>query len=79
MLFCTKNVIGFKMGIVIYMNTYSNIHRYITFVKHLYIFWSFGYIGLSLSQFENRVPLKPVLAGKWAVFPHYITAHGQTH
>ena len=25
-----------------------------------YIFWSFGIIGLILSQFENRVPLKPV-------------------
>ena len=29
--------------------------------------WSFGIIGLSLSRFENRVPLKPVLrAGPWA-------------
>ena len=29
--------------------------------------WSFGIIGLSLSQFENRVPLKPVLGvGQWA-------------
>ena len=25
-----------------------------------YIFWLFGIIGLILSQFENRVPLKPV-------------------
>ena len=29
----------------------------------LYIFWSFGITGLILSQFENRVPPKPVLAG----------------
>ena len=31
-----------------------------------YIFWSFGIIGLILSQYENRVPLKPVL-GAWEV------------
>ena len=36
-----KNVVGFKMGIVIYnevsnMNTYANKYRYITFEKHLY-------------------------------------------
>ena len=32
----------------------------------LYIFWSFGIIGLILSQFEYRVPLKPVLGvGGW--------------
>ena len=30
-----------------------------------YIFWSFGIIGLILSRFEDRVPLKPVL-GDWA-------------
>ena len=29
-------------------------------------FESFGIIGLILSQFENRVPLNPVL-GTWAV------------
>ena len=28
-----------------------------------YIFWSFWIIGLILSQFENRVPLKPALGG----------------
>ena len=28
-----------------------------------YIFWSFGNIRLILGQFENRVPLKPVLRG----------------
>ena len=28
-----------------------------------YIFWFFRIIGLILSQFENRVPLKPVLGG----------------
>ena len=27
------------------------------------IFWPFGIIGLILIQFENRVPLKPVLGG----------------
>ena len=31
---------------------------------------------LILSQFENRVRLKPVL-GEWAVLHHYITAHEQ--
>ena len=39
-----------------------------------YIFWSFGIIGLILSQFENRVPLKPVLGGVGSVAPlHYCT------
>ena len=38
-----------------------------------YICWSFGIIGLILNQFENRVPLKPVL-GVWAVLHYYITA-----
>ena len=33
------------------------------FSKALYIFWSFGIIGLTVSQFENRLPLKPVLGG----------------
>ena len=32
-----------------------------------YIFWSFGIIGLILSQFEKRVPLKPVLGGVGSV------------
>ena len=54
-------------------------------VKHLpvhhhsadYMFWSFGIIGFILSQFENRVPLKPVLVGRgggvaWAVLHHYV-------
>ena len=35
-----------------------------------HIFWSFGIIGLILSQFENRVPLEAL-----AVLHHYITAH----
>ena len=38
-----------------------------------YIFWSFGIIGLILSQFENRVPLKP---GRGQCCT--ITAHEQT-
>ena len=40
-----------------------------------YIFWSvLGIIGLILSQFENRVPLKPVLGGVGSVAPlHYCT------
>ena len=58
---------------------------HVTAVKHLpvlqhsadYIFWSFGIIGLILSQFENRVPLKLVL-GVRVVLNHYITAHEQT-
>ena len=32
-----------------------------------YIFWTCGIIGLILSQFENRVPLKPVLVGVGSV------------
>ena len=37
-------------------------------------FWSFGIIGLILSQFGNRVPLKPVLGGMGSVAPlHYCT------
>ena len=43
-----------------------------------YIFWSFGIIGLIRSQFETRVPLKPVLGRAWAVLHYYITAHEQT-
>ena len=39
-----------------------------------YIFWSFEIIGLILSYFENRVPLKPVL-GAWAVLQYYIYLH----
>ena len=39
-------------------------------------FLCFGIIRLILSQFENRVRLKPVL-GEWAVLHHYITAHEQ--
>ena len=36
--------------------------------------WFFGIIGLILSQFENRVPLKPVLGGVGSVAPlHYCT------
>ena len=35
----------------------------------LYIFWPFGIIGLILSQFENRVPLKPVLGGVASIAP----------
>ena len=58
---------------------------HVTAVKHLpvlqhsedYIFWSFGIIGLILSQFENRVPLKLVLGAR-VVLNHYITAHEQT-
>ena len=42
-----------------------------------YIFLSFGIIGLILSQFENRFPLKPVL-GVWVVLHHSITALEQT-
>ena len=39
-----------------------------------YIFWSFGIIGLILSQFENRFPLKPVLGGVGSVaLLHYCT------
>ena len=39
-----------------------------------YIFCSFGIIGLILSQFENRVPLKPVLGEVGSVAPfHYCT------
>ena len=34
-----------------------------------YMFWSLGIIGLVLSQFENRVPLKPVLGGMGSVAP----------
>ena len=38
------------------------------------IFWSFRIIGLILSQFGNRVPLKPVLGGVGSVAPlHYCT------
>ena len=45
---------------------------------HLYIFYSFWIIELFLSQFENRVPLKPVLGGV-AEFSHrYINAPKQT-
>ena len=32
-------------------------------------FWSFGITGLILSQFENRVPLKPVLWGLGGIAP----------
>ena len=40
----------------------------------LYIFWSFGIIGLIPSQFENRVPLKLVLGGVGSGAPlHYCT------
>ena len=42
-----------------------------------YIFLSFGIIWLILSQFENRVRLKPVL-GAWALLHHHITTHEQT-
>ena len=35
----------------------------------LYIFWSFGTIGLILSHFKNRVPLKQVLVGVGSVAP----------
>ena len=34
-----------------------------------YIFWSFGTIGIILSQFENRIPLKPVLGHLGTVAP----------
>ena len=34
-----------------------------------YIFWSFGTIGLILSQFENRIPLKPVQGRVGTVAP----------
>ena len=37
----------------------------------LYIFWCFGII---LSQFENRVSLKPVLGGVCSVVPLYYCA-----
>ena len=44
-----------------------------------YIFWSFRIIVLILSQFENRVLLKPVLGGgARAVLHNYITAHERT-
>ena len=33
------------------------------------IFWSFGIIELSLSQFEKRIPLKPVLMDMSSVAP----------
>ena len=38
-----------------------------------YIFWSYGIIGLILSQFENRIRLKsPLLEGVGSVVPlHY--------
>ena len=39
-----------------------------------YILCSIEIIGLILSQFKNRVPLKLVL-GAWAVLHHYNTAH----
>ena len=39
--------------------------------------WSFGIIGLILSQFKNKGPLKPVLGGV-EVLHHYINAHEQT-
>ena len=50
------------------------------------IFWSFGVIGFILSQFENKVLLKPVLGvgvgwgggGVGAALHQYITAHKQT-
>ena len=48
-----------------------------------YIFRSFGIIGLNLCQFENSVRMKSALGegegGAWAVLPHFITAHEQTH
>ena len=38
------------------------------------LFWSFGIIGLILSQFCKIVPLKPVLGGVGSVAPlHYLT------
>ena len=36
-----------------------------------YIFWRFVIIVLILSQFENRVPLKPVQGGVGSVTLHY--------
>ena len=43
-------------------------------VHHHYIFLSFRIIGLILSQFENRLPLKPVLRDVGSVAPlHYYT------
>ena len=60
--------------------------RRVAAVKHLpvhhhsadYIFSVFsGIIWLILCQFENRVPLKPLLRGDGAVLPHCITAHKQ--
>ena len=39
-----------------------------------YIVWPFGIIGLILSQFVNRVPLKPVPGSVGSVAPlHYCT------
>ena len=45
-----------------------------------YVFSVFWIIGLILSPFENRVPLKPVLGGGGggAVLHHYIKVHEQT-
>ena len=49
---------------------YLPVHHYYYLAD--YIFWSFGIIGLILSQFENRVQLKPVLggAGSFALLLH---------
>ena len=35
----------------------------------VFIFWSFGIIGLIPIQFKNRVPLEPVLGGVGSVAP----------
>ena len=49
-------------------------HSLFIYLLYLYIFWSFGIIGLILSQFGNRIPRKPVLGGVGSVASlHYCT------
>ena len=64
----------FRVAVVEGLPVYHHSEGDIFFLSLCKINTFFGTIGPILSQFEKRVPPKPML-GAWTVLHHYIIAH----